>query len=116
MNVYFYNGSGVKVVFAIMRYEPNACRGQGDWLVEGWWTINPGQTKFPFSTTNINSCYYIEDLEGLGKIWGGNYNAYVINNAFSHCTNIQPPGSKLVGMRLLNTGQLYDNYTLTIDP
>jgi len=116
MRVHFHNSSGVKVVLAIMRFEPNACGGQGDWLVEGWWTINPGNEVFAFTTTNINSAYYAEDTEGLGKMWNGNYPAYVINSAFSHCLNIVPPGSRKVGMRLLNTGRLFDDYTLTLNP
>jgi hypothetical protein len=116
MRIHFHNSSGVKVQLVIMRYAPDACAGQGDWLVEGWWTINPGDEVFPFTTTNIYSAYYAEDTEGLGKIWGGNYNAYIIYNVFSHCVNIQPPGSKLVGMRLINTGQLYDDYTVTLTP
>lgn len=115
MNIHFHNSSGVKLQIAIMRFAPGACGGQNDWIVEGWWVIDPGDEVFAFTTTDINSAYYAEDTEGLGKIWNGNYtSAYVINNAFSYCFGIEPPRSRLVGMRQLNTGQLYDDYTLNL--
>ena len=115
MRVHFQNSSGVKVQIAIMRYAPYACRGQGDWLVEGWRPLIPGDEVFPFETTNIYSAYYAGDIEGLVKIWGGNYGpAYVLDRAFSNCFNIGTNPARLVGMRLLNTGQLYDDYTLTL--
>jgi hypothetical protein len=118
MRVHFHNSAGVKLYLAIMRFAPDACPGgQGQWLVEGWWTINPGGEVFAFETTNINSAYYAEDAEGLGKVWNGNYtSAYVPSEAFSHCFYVQPPGSRLVGMRQLNTGQLFDDFTLYINP
>jgi len=117
MRVHFHNSSGVKVQIAIMRYEPNACGGQGDWLVEGWWPIDPGNEVFAFETTDIYSAYYAEDTEGLGKIWTGNSGpAYLIYRVFSHCLNIEPPGSKRVLMRQINTGQLFDDYTINLTP
>lgn len=116
MRVHFHNSAGVKLYLAIMRYAPGACGGN-DWIAEGWWTINPGDEVFAFETTNINSAYYVEDAEGLGKIWNGNYtSAYVTQQPFSHCFSVEPPGSRLVGMRQLNTGRIFDDYTLTLNP
>jgi hypothetical protein len=43
MMVHFRNSYSSKVWVAIMRYNKDACGGEGDnWETMGWWAINPG--------------------------------------------------------------------------
>jgi len=46
-DIYFKNNTSSTVYVAIMRYAPDICNARGDWLVEGWWEIDPGQAVFP---------------------------------------------------------------------
>jgi hypothetical protein len=116
MNIHFRNGSasGIQIVYA--RFEPSICAGNGDWLVVGWYDLDPGNEVFAFSTTGTTFFYYAEDSEGRGLRWEGQDKfANIIYQRFEHCINIVPPGSTSVGMRLYDTGQLVDDFTLTLD-
>lgn len=108
-DIYFRNNTPSTVYVAIMRYAPDICNARGDWLVEGWWTINPGQTVFPFRTSNRYFAYY---AEGGGLIWNGSYGAYVDQTAFAHCSNTTT--GRFVGMRLGDCDN-FSTYTINLN-
>jgi hypothetical protein len=100
VQVHFKNNYPKKVWVVIMRYDTDACGGEGgNWATAGWWEIDPGQEKYPFSTTNEYAAFYAEAEDGA--VWSGPYGpVYVYGNAFNSCVNIGSTAAiKTVGMQ-----------------
>jgi hypothetical protein len=105
MRVYFRNSYPAKVWVAIMRYDPDSCRGEyGTWATAGWWGLNPGQQVWPFSTNNRYAAFYADAEDGA--FWAGEYGpVYVYYQAFESCINIGSTAAyDVVGMRLIDIG------------
>src|SRR5216117_4217572 len=101
MNVYVRNDYSRPVWLAVMYFDPNYCSSFGDWSTQGWWMINPGQTRFPFWTYNQYAAYYAEADDGA--VWAGDRGpVYVQWSAFHSCYQLGNNISYLVGMRLLD--------------
>jgi hypothetical protein len=122
MIIKFANNAPASVRIAVARYEPIIC--QGDWLVEGWWTLNPGDVVETVGTNSTVFYFCAYDTEGLGYTWAPPpslpFNMWFLANViegqehFSHCRSIAPPGSRSVGMRQVDTGQLMPIYIYSI--
>lgn len=102
MKVKFRNNARTTVWVAVMFYDPDICSGDGDdWGTRGWWRIEPGDTKWAFSTTNKYACFYAEAADGT--IWAGNYGpVYGYSTAFDGCVGLATTQSDvIVDMRLI---------------
>jgi len=103
VKVQFKNNYPTKVWVAIMRYDTDACGGEGgDWATQGWWPIDPGQEVWAFSTTNEFAYFYAESADGA--VWTGDYGpVYVYADAFNSCLNIGSTAAiKTVGMQQID--------------
>lgn len=120
MQVNLLNDCDKNLKVAIARYEPDFCKSftcRNDcWLVEGWWTIKPGEKVNAFSTSFTVFYYFAEDIEEAGYIWNDRYFFAPVSDAqkFSHCISAAPPFSKKVGMKVHDAGILYADYTLVL--
>ena len=113
MQVRFTNSYGPRIWVAIMRHNPSACGGHGDWQTMGWWAVDQGQTVAAFSTSNRYSTFYAEAEDGA--VWGGPYGPmYVYWDAFDSCINIGSTAAyDVVGTQLID-GNGYGTYTINL--
>ena len=103
MKVHFRNGYRARVWVAIMRYEPDGCRDHGNWATAGWWSLEPGQQVWAFSTNNRYACFYADADDGA--FWAGNYGPVYVYHAFDSCVGIGSTAAYgTVGMRLIDLG------------
>jgi hypothetical protein len=86
-----------------MRYDPDACREHGNWATAGWWSLQPGEQFYLFSTNNRYAAFYADADDGA--FWAGEYGpVYVYYDPFDSCVGIGSTGAYgTVGMRLLDT-------------
>jgi uncharacterized membrane protein len=97
MKVSFRNNYNATVWVAIMRFDQKACANHGDWATAGWWKIEPGEEKWPFSTTNRFAYYYAEASDGA--VWSGDYGPISVEKgAFESCLNITGNAGHRVGL------------------
>jgi uncharacterized membrane protein len=120
MKVHFKNSYPSTVWVAVMYYDPDGCDEYGDWATAGWWKLDPGQKKWPFSTSNRYAAFYAEAADGA--VWSGPYGpVYVYQSAFDSCVNIGSTAAiDVVGMRLIDLGSLawvpWANHTVNLVP
>ena len=99
-------------------YDPPDCTGYGNWMIRGWWEIEPGQTVAAFESTNQYAGYYAEAADG--SYWAGSYGPYLVTNSvISLCYDNRPaPPNFAVGMRLINANPpwwaAWWNYTVNL--
>jgi uncharacterized membrane protein len=114
----FCNKTNTKVFVAIMFSDDDECGGDyGGWRTQGWWGLNPGETKSVHSLDlfhNSNYYYYAEGMDG--RVWEGQYgDVYVYSDSFDSCLNIgSTAAEKVVGMRNINISWEITSYTLNL--
>jgi uncharacterized membrane protein len=90
--VKFRNSHDTTVWVAFMRYDPDRCRGYGDWQTKGWLRLKPGEVKQAFTTSNRYAYYYAKAADGTK--WSGTNQSvksrpvYVYHSAFDSCLTI----------------------------
>jgi len=115
--VYFQNSYGKTVWVATERYN-SGCPDTGNWENEGWYQLNPGDTKWLFTTTNEYAYYYAYAADGAR--WSGNYIGNVDPYyAFDFCntsnTNAYDPGMRQIDLGGWNLFGA-TSYTMTLIP
>jgi|SRR5689334_16624279 uncharacterized membrane protein len=102
MQVHFKNNTSVAVSVAVMYYDPGSCGGDGDFSTHGWWNLQPGEEKYPFSSTNEFAYYYAFSADGR-LVWNGDVGpVYVYFAKFDSCLNIgSTAADDQVGMRTI---------------
>jgi hypothetical protein len=96
------------------------CTGYGNWMIKGWWKLDPGQQANVFDTTNRYSGFYAEAADG--SYWAGPYGPYLVTKeGMSLCYAFKPaPPNFTVGMRLIDADPPWWapwwNYTVNLIP
>ena len=105
MWVAFRNNDNQHVWVATMRYDTDACGGEGrDWKTQGWWSLSPGESKTAFWTTNQYSFFHAFAQDGA--TWGDNAGptVYVTDARFEDCFGFGHTGWRTVKMAEINVG------------
>jgi uncharacterized membrane protein len=104
MWVAFKNSYSTVVSVAIMRKDSDGCGSYGGWATQGWWVLNPGESKTAFSTSNQYSYYYAHSTDGREWRDDGGPSVYVASERFNSCLNIGSTASRIVNMRKVDVG------------
>ena len=109
----FQNDYPATVWAMIEWYHPN-CPDGGNWEKAGWWRMDPGQSKVPFTgdVGDVNRFWYFYAHASDGAQWTGPFNEIVPQIAFDWCETTANTDSRTVGMRELDVHD-YDDFTLT---
>ncbi len=96
---------------AVGYYQPD-CDVQ--WASEGWWRLEPGQTKTVLYTTNDYSTFYAE--ADNGAFWAGPYGVDLPYHAFDDwCWDLGVSPGVSVGMRLVHATNAWFPWVGTIN-
>ncbi|MCW2902365.1 MAG: hypothetical protein JWO67_4630 [Streptosporangiaceae bacterium] len=95
------------IVWAMIEwYHPN-CPDGGDWEKEGWWQLQPGESKIAYAgdLNDVGFWWYGFAHAADGRVWGGNFPELVPARAFRWCEHTADTSSRTVGMFEFPGGQ-----------
>ena len=108
----FHNYYHQTVSVAIMyRDYSGACDNYGGWATKGWWNIEPGGERYVLNTKNRHVYFYARTPDSQVQWTGPDHHMYASNRAFNSCRDIGTSTWKYVGLRHINMGSTYANYT-----
>ena len=118
---YILNDSNEVVYVAINYFVPGdptssclasmsaSCARYDHWVTEGWWRINPGQTRKLISNYT-NRYIYIHAKGAEGGLWSGSLYKYVTNSVFTNA-NTSTYGAYLAGFIKVDLGKNNSSFT-----
>ncbi len=116
----FTNNYPEPVSVMIEFYSPN-CSDEGtwlgDWVKQGWWNMQPGESKIPFGgdLEDVNRYWYFYAHATDGAYWAGPVHVDVPGFAFDECKYLGQTGTRTVGMREIDIDD-NDDFTVTLVP
>lgn len=103
-----------KTLYVMYVRHDRSCPGI-PWRKQGWWRLNPGQTKTVDGAriTNRYSYFYAQSSDGRLKWEGSSPVACVTNQAFRACWNDCPSPTRRVGLKRIDAGSR-TSYTVNL--
>lgn len=115
----FKNNTSKRMSVAFMWHKPNCDGSQSSWAVQGWWNLNPAETKTVYGgdLQDTNRYYYFYAFDEGGAEWSGPYSTCVPSRRFDWCDNIcdTAPDTRNVGFQEVDVGG-NNNYTINLQP
>jgi len=110
--LHFHNYYSQTVSVAIMyRDYSGSCDNYGGWATKGWWNIEPGGDRYVLNTTNRHVYFYAHTPNNRVTWTSPDYHMYVTNSAFNSCRDIGTSTWDYVGLRHINMGSTFAQYT-----
>jgi len=111
----FHNYYNQTVSVAIMyRDYSGACDSYGGWATKGWWNIEPGGERYVLNTRNRHVYFYAHTPNNQYVWTGSDHHMYVGSYAFNSCRDIGSTSSRYVGIRHIDMGSSFTNYTFPL--
>jgi len=96
----FINGTRSKVFIAIKFYEPSCSEySNRPWGTRGWYILNGLDDEATVLTDNNNRYFYYYAESDDGRVWAGDSQCPVYDNAFDSCAGIGSSDAYDVFMR-----------------
>lgn len=109
-----YANKTSKPIYVMHVRHDRSCRGV-PWRKQGWWRLEPGQTKTVDGApiTNRYSYFYAQSSDGTLKWQSNNPVACVTNRAFKACWTDCPAPTRKLGLRKVDAGSR-TSYTVNL--
>jgi len=105
MQLRFHNQHSSPLSVAVMWWNPDGCRDDGNWGTRGWWNLQRGDTVGT-NVWTLNRYFYFYAEGWDGTVWAGQYGPVMCSeHAFDRCLDIGSSGDDMaLGMREVDAG------------